>query len=1215
MSGTLFESSILSQSSPFVRERVFINESGGFAVTSQKPSSLKISQNRDLYQTYNKMISLSEAQMNQVKELSIDQINKVISFVDYVTLKINKSKKPHAFLGLIVKIYNFIAKKFSCKPIEVYDYESKKVLEVKTRIEGFITDKKGKAPLKASVPPPPVSSASSSSSSKASSNGSGSKGSSSSSSSTASSSSSSKVSSSSSSSASSSSEFINYEEEATILKDLKSKKKWGELLDRLKSCYQDDPQEEILRLKQSGILTEDILKKLNESVYSLENGKYGGGETKHNQEMVKMPIARALEIKKYLGDDFWVVVTSNDPRWGLLNYLNKELIRHQYKYKELHNFKFLRLPGKDKVEIATYKNDLTHDHKPETRKALVSCDAYFFSASAAESSMYFLSHASSISGWGDDAPIIEAAEENIRAIYKNEGLVNELKDVFTKAIRDMAAKPPVGTLHAICVPKKEAIKGDFAYLYRAHPFGKVCSCSNLVSQGEEAILTMFQQDRLDQKCSSGYGYGGGAAQYRLITHNVNVNFNQKLQEGKTDHIIIKSFSGLEALTRQKIKKSLRDVLEKFGSHAPKGSVTKLPKKKLPPTAVLPSITEKTQAPLVICEEDLSIESYFTRPNKMNNQTSVTDLSANILLGPQTLGFVDKLPMPFCAVTLKAEDVKKIKLTQETPRFYINSSGEVDVLDSEMIKTFEYDISGKVREAHEKKTKRNIQLRNGEIVQKGLEPTLTAFLSKKGSITLSKEDCKKFNIDERATQFYFVKPIDALGEYLKSEAIGELKALGTVITEEAISQKIGEYIRAIIETLNETYGAEFAALMYIGGYAYFDKHDQLIQVKALVGNTTEDVLPIKKAKKSVGTIPQGLIQEFNQSVLWMSDQRGHPKDGNSTQVTSPELLSYGATHFDWIPPGYIPEKDKHNKASYDAFYKTEAPAGFFMYKFKDAAHDCFLSIGVDPEGMMAPEGTLGNVTILKDGKSQKVSALIEEDCIVGPCRVGSRVNKSNVVWLTRKADTGEEKYRQVACSECNKALTPENKKRFYRQPVIAQYELTVTMAAISDQFYTALHLKPITQYQNAKIHEMCSSVKSVERELTVEFLYPAEKLALTEQDSQLKSLYQVGGYAYYDSHQKLVRICQLLLSKEGASTVELSFEPLQEETAISDSVKLKFKEAIDKNKLPLVTLKSLRARGVRYFMWIPPQDKSLPTPKGMFLYCSADGSSFFSKRVK
>ncbi len=1221
-----FDDSVLS-TDKFSRKVVSVDKNGIFQIKGTKGLLPRISQNSNLYQTYEALKNIEN--LEKLKNLDENSLTKVKEFIEHVEEKVNKSRSPRYLAGVIVKTYNFFAKKFRFKEIQVYRYEEKeKLTHVKEKIVGFIAEKSktkkhpfffpaahpktasssapvtpppstisstppSTAPVEAkSSPTPPLSTTPVKATP----------------------------------STTISPEYIDFVQDCKILEDLKKKKKWGDLLDRLKSYYQDDLQEEIDRLRKMGVLTEEILKKLNESIYGLEKTK--SGETEHNHEMVKVAVARALEIKKYLGDEFWIVVTSNDPRWGMISYLNKELLRHQYKYKETHHFKFLRLPQDDKVDIATYRNSETHDHDATTRKALISCDTYFFSASQAESSLYFLSHATSISGWSDDTPIINAADENIRQIFPtlNATSFASIRALFAKTILEVKKTTPVGTLHVICVPKKEAIEGTHAYLYRAHPFGRVCDCYD--ASKERDILTDYQKDQLNFKCSSGYGYYGmgGAAQYRLLIPNVNIGFNEK-----KDSIFIKSFSGLDRDRRKNFKLAIRKILDGAGFIPPTGAAPlKLPRKKLPPATALSGTISAPLPPLVVNGDDsLSLTDYFEKSDKMNSQTSVTDLRLNILLGPQTLGFTDKLPMPFCAVSLEGKDLKRIKWKDDSSRpleetpFGLVGGEPFPLFENDMIKLFDYDPKGVVRAYHEAKTRRRVKGVNGIERERGIEPSFSAPLSKKGKITLSKEECKLFKIDDRAKYFYFVKPVSALGASLATEAVEELRAEGLPRDEFHINEKKGKYIGDIIATLNEKYGPDFAALMYIGGYAYFDERDQLVQVKALVAKLTEDVLPIKKAQKNQGIIPEDIISEFNQSVVWMSNwEQNNPKDGNSTEITSPELLSYGATHFDWIPPGYMPKKakDKGLEASYKTFYENHAPNGFFMYKFqKKPDLDCFLAIGVDPEEVS--EGHLGNVTIMDCGKSKSVSALIEDECIVGPCRSKGVPNKSNVVWLTEKPGTKEQKYRQVACSDCNMGLSNEQRKRFYRQPVIAQYDLGVKLNDIKDQFYDALYLKPIANFKDAEISEMCSSKRgkiagfSVAGATEFQFLYPAGKLAENTTDQQLKNLYLAGGYAYYNSYGQLVGIDELFISPEKGTVRSLPFEKLTEETAISDKVKKKFKSEIDKKKLPLVTIKPLRAKGIRHFMSIPPQDATFSTDKGMFLYISADGSTFFSKRVK
>lgn len=997
------------------------------------------------------------------------------------------------------------------------------------------------------------------------------------------------------------------------MEKLKKEEKWDELLDRLKENYiDDDPGEEIQRLQEFGILTTEINDVFSQSVYALEKHKAEYAVNSRNQEYVKAAIGRALEIRKFFGDKFFVLVSAQDTPWAVVNYLNKEIVRHKYPAKETHNYKFLRIPRKDKVPNDRYKRTTTHDHDPETRRALASCDIEFIkNINPWESTLHFLSNSRSVY-----AAYVDAARNNIREAFPgNYTLETQLMDAVNKYTTEIQSAAFVGTLHVMMIPKDRATEGSNASLYRAHPYGRMCDCPSMTSIGERGVLEGLQKDTLTAKCKE------GNTQYRALLDNF---------EPKKERIITITTIGKEK--RHEIKATFRKHLDAAGYKAKGPSSSPVRIRKSFKDITPPSKREKAKSLEANNVDEFNPNAYFENIDKMNRQAKVTDLRANILLGPPTPGFFDKVPMPFCAVTLQPSDLKRIKVDEETP---FGLSGDMPVPLEGTIKQFDYDPSGAVREIHRKKTMKgrwiNRWTKSGTVREEiGLELTFSALLSKRGEVNLSESDRNLFKIHKDAKYFYFVKPIDALGEYLAYEAKRELESAGLKATQEQIEAKKKQYIGDIIATLTEQYGADFAALMYIGGYAYFNGKNELIQTKALVGQLTQDVLPVKRAQRSKDFIPEPIRREFNESVKCITTQPNCPKDGNSTQVTSPELLSYDSTHFDWVPPGYIPAaaQDKISKGDkalakqFADFYATRAPHGFFMYKFKDTANDrlkdsdqdCFLAIGMDE--VDTSEGSIGNVTILRGGKPEKVQALVQANCIVGGCRektAGAKPAPSNVVWKTR-----DQKYRQVCCSECNRGMTAAQRERFYRQPVDEQFDTAVHIESIKDQFYECLYLNLVADYKNAKLAEMSSTKKysasvitgAPENAETAQFLYPAENLALGTDDPQLKNLYQVGGYAYYDKGGNLIGIHELKLTKESGSK-EMKFDSLQE-VIMPEALKEKVLDNIKENKMPLVTLKSLRARGVRYFMEVPPGDPAFPSVNGMFLYFTEDGSKAFAK---
>lgn len=132
------------------------------------------------------------------------------------------------------------------------------------------------------------------------------------------------------------------------------------------------------------------------------------------------------------------------------------------------------------------------------------------------------------------------------------------------------------------------------------------------------------------------------------------------------------------------------------------------------------------------------------------------------------------------------------------------------------------------------------------------------------------------------------------------------------------------------------------LLLIGGYAYYNASDQLIQVKSFsISDQATELLQTGRAlNPSSISLPENLLIHFNTGVAMTSAQGVWADQSNllsphANRITAPTLAEH-LTHFSYIPQDLY--KDSQN--TMDA-----APYGGFLYKTKGGEYQ-FVPVGGD-----------------------------------------------------------------------------------------------------------------------------------------------------------------------------------------------------------------------------------------------------------------------------
>ncbi len=577
-------------------------------------------------------------------------------------------------------------------------------------------------------------------------------------------------------------------------------------------------------------------------------------------------------------------------------------------------------------------------------------------------------------------------------------------------------------------------------------------------------------------------------------------------------------------------------------------------------------------------ENHFLDQYFTNQGEINSQAADPVFGTQILVGPKTPGFFGKKATPFAFASIEGQMLRGIR-KEDTTLFGGMVNDELDILGAHP--SLNYDSSGALQKMEHRLD-------------------FTANLSQRGEINLPPNAKKVAGIHQNATSYYFVYPAN----FLESKEL------------QARMHQTPDYFKRLQNAMIEVLGEEVANLAIIGGFAYFDKDGNLVQIKAIVPKATDDLLFTEDAV-SINELPRALKAEFYQSkdLLNRPIAGMKPRDGKSNEITAPELRALGAKHFAYIPQGYGGHQD---------FWERHAPFGLFVYSFDNPQYDCFLPIAVEKQVELAPGGAQKVNVTKADGSTLEIRAHIAKAC--GCCENAA----PNVVYQvdpatkakSRRNPLPEGEYFALCCSDCSNNLNEKQKNGIARATVLDIYPFTVQKGTL--EFFDHLNLKSIQNIRSVKLDQMAQSrahfvnLSPQERAKALipnnahsfRMLYPAEKLASKEMDHEIVQLYNVGGFAYFDAHDNVVGINYFSAEAGGA---RLNFDPVEELQLTANSQQT-VQAQVRNNNLPHVTIKALRSKGVRDFMWVPPQDENFSSKFGQFLYFSADGTKVFAKKV-
>lgn len=245
---------------------------------------------------------------------------------------------------------------------------------------------------------------------------------------------------------------------------------------------EEDLDAEFERLKLMGF-SEKHASLLEQAV---QESNYKGDDEanlKAKASLAKVLIAQAFAIKEVYAETHDVFIHAQKTSWTVIPHLIKELIKKFDPQKDVHNFKFLRLPesyvrNAEKSPEAVWDfvetQEEIHDHDPKTKELLLSADAYFCSSEFYESALDLLVRNVSIE---DSHELIDNLAKKIIGCFcpkitakDEERLLKELRvasELYEKTLADSC-----GNLFVICIPKEKS--GQMQY--RSHPFGVPCEC-------------------------------------------------------------------------------------------------------------------------------------------------------------------------------------------------------------------------------------------------------------------------------------------------------------------------------------------------------------------------------------------------------------------------------------------------------------------------------------------------------------------------------------------------------------------------------------------------------------------------------------------------------------------------------------------------------------------------------------------------------------------
>ncbi len=299
------------------------------------------------------------------------------------------------------------------------------------------------------------------------------------------------------------------------------------LMKVVRKAEMQDPEKELSRLRTLGIVTPEIEAKLK---YVLGN----------DSVKLKAMVARILGIHKIFGSTHHVFVHAQMSKWLVYPDLLKELMKKSHPEKDLHEFKFLRLPPEmsptnETIEYFKSTSDL---HDLAVKEELISVDGYFYSYNPNESALSFLSKNSNI--LKTQKAIQATCEGALHAFYPNMNKAD--LERYSKKLSSVGQESEIGNLFVFCIPKEISSKVQ----YRSHTEGIPCRCHP--EEEEMDILETLQQGDLNKsnKCP------WNAPQFRIFTPEL------KKENGVKTYLLAS-----DPVQRKEVKKQVRELVQEI----------------------------------------------------------------------------------------------------------------------------------------------------------------------------------------------------------------------------------------------------------------------------------------------------------------------------------------------------------------------------------------------------------------------------------------------------------------------------------------------------------------------------------------------------------------------------------------------------------------------------------------------------------------------------
>jgi len=237
---------------------------------------------------------------------------------------------------------------------------------------------------------------------------------------------------------------------------------WQEAaIDLIRKQRREDPDQELQRLREAGILTPEIEQKMNDA-----------------SPAAKVLFAQALEIQSVFGDTHYVFLHGQPTHCIFLPHLLKELEKRKGG-QDLRQFKVLRplalqdpqaLGLEQDQGIDKYKNsnDAHLDIREPGVTELLSVDASPLNRGKKESAFDFVQN-----NPRSRRNVSKLAREAIREAFPKASEQSIINGVAAMEA-SVPAEQPCGNLFVICIPKNQIDKTA----YRSHNYGVRCRCEH-----------------------------------------------------------------------------------------------------------------------------------------------------------------------------------------------------------------------------------------------------------------------------------------------------------------------------------------------------------------------------------------------------------------------------------------------------------------------------------------------------------------------------------------------------------------------------------------------------------------------------------------------------------------------------------------------------------------------------------------------------------------